>query len=73
MRVENFAQVEDSILFPDVEIGANARIRRAIIDRHVKIEAGDEIGFDPEKDKERFFVSETGLVIIAQPSRNLVV
>ncbi len=73
IRVHSLAQIEDSILFPDVEVGANAHIRKAIIDRGVKIEPGDRIGFDPEKDKERFFVSSSGLIVIARPSRNLLV
>lgn len=71
--VHSGTSVEDSIIFPDVEIGAGAQVRRAIIDRDVKIKPGDKIGFDPEKDRKRFFVSESGLVVISQPSRNLVV
>jgi glucose-1-phosphate adenylyltransferase len=73
VRVHSLAQVEDSILFPDVDIGEKAHVRRAIIDRGAKIKPGDQIGFDPEKDKKRFFVSESGLVVIGQPSRNLLV
>jgi glucose-1-phosphate adenylyltransferase len=73
VRVHSLAQVEDSILFPDVEVGAKAHVRRAIIDRGVKICPGDRIGFDLEKDRQRFFVSDSGIVVIAQPSRNLMV
>jgi glucose-1-phosphate adenylyltransferase len=73
VRVNSLAEVEDSILFPDVEVGAKANIRRAIIDRGVKIAPEDRIGFDPEKDRERFFVSDSGIVVIGQPSRNLLV
>jgi glucose-1-phosphate adenylyltransferase len=71
--VESHAQVEDSIIFPDVEIGAGAHVRKAIIDRGVKIESDDRIGFDIENDRKRFYVSEGGIVVIAQPSRNLMV
>ncbi|MBN1307717.1 MAG: glucose-1-phosphate adenylyltransferase [Chitinispirillaceae bacterium] len=73
VRVNSLAQVEDSILFPDVEVGANAHIQRAIIDRGVKINPDERIGFDPEKDLQRYFVSESGIVVIGQPSRNLLV
>ncbi len=73
VRVHSLAVVEDSILFPDVEIGTKAHVRKAIIDRGVKISQGDRIGFDPEKDRQRFFVSDSGIVVIAQPPRNLVV
>ena len=73
VRVHCLAQVEDSILFPDIEVGSKAQIRRAIIDRGVKIEPEDKIGFDLENDRKRFFVSESGIVVITQPSRNLIV
>jgi glucose-1-phosphate adenylyltransferase len=62
------ASVEDSIVFPDVDIGRGAKVRKAIIDRAVSIAPGEEIGFDPEKDARRYFVSDTGLtVVVAQP------
>jgi glucose-1-phosphate adenylyltransferase len=73
IRLHSFSVVEDSIIFPDVDIGDNARVRRAIIDRGVKVERGDRIGFDPEEDRKRFFVSDSGIVILSQKSRNLVV
>ena len=73
VRVHSLAVVEDSILFPDVEIGAKAQICRAIIDRGVKIQPGEKIGFDLEKDKNKYFISDSGLVVIGQPSRNLMV
>ncbi|MBN1760694.1 MAG: glucose-1-phosphate adenylyltransferase [Chitinispirillaceae bacterium] len=73
VRVHSLAQVEDCIIFPDVDIGAKARIKRCIIDRGVTIDTGDIIGYDPEKDRKRFYVSDTGIVVIAHPSRNLQV
>ena len=45
-------------------IGRHARIRRAIIDKNVTIPEGYEIGFDPESDKKKFIVSESGIVVI---------
>jgi len=73
VRLHSFSVVEDSIIFPDVDIGDKAQVRRAIIDRGVKVERGDRIGFDPEEDKKRFFVSDSGIVILSQVSKNLVV
>ncbi len=65
VRVNSFSTVEDSILFEGVEIGRHCRIRRAIIDKGVKLPQGTEIGFDPKYDRQRgFFVSEKGIVII---------
>ncbi|MCH8859009.1 MAG: glucose-1-phosphate adenylyltransferase, partial [Proteobacteria bacterium] len=66
-RVNSFAHVEDSILLDGVDIGRHARVRRAIIDKHVQIPAGTEIGFDVEQDRARgFTVSEGGVVVIAK-------
>jgi glucose-1-phosphate adenylyltransferase len=73
VRLHSFAEVEDSIVFPDVDIGEKAMVRKAIIDRGVRIEPGDKIGYNPEEDKKRFFVSDSGIVILSQVSRNLVV
>lgn len=67
VRVNSFAQVEDSILFDGVDIGRHARVRRAIIDKWVKIPPGTQVGFDPEQDRARgFTVSEGGVTVIAK-------
>ncbi len=66
-RINSFATVEDSILFDDVDIGRRARIRRAIIDKGVRIPPGTVVGFDPDHDRARgFTVSEGGVTVIAQ-------
>ncbi len=64
--IHSWAHVSDSILFDDVEIGRNCRIRRAIIDKHVKIPPGTVIGYDPIEDRKRFTVSEDGIVVISK-------
>lgn len=67
VRVNSYAQVSDSILFEGVEVGRNAIVRNTIIDKHVKIPAGMEIGVDPERDRARgFTVSPRGIVIVAK-------
>jgi glucose-1-phosphate adenylyltransferase len=62
--VHSYAKVEDTILLDDVEIGRHCKIRRAIIDKHVKIPPGMEIGFDPKEDRRRFTVTDDGIVVI---------
>jgi glucose-1-phosphate adenylyltransferase len=65
--VNSYAHVSDSILFEGVQVGRNARIRRAIIDKHVQIPPGFEIGYDLEKDRARgFTISPGGIVTIAK-------
>jgi glucose-1-phosphate adenylyltransferase len=66
-RVNSYAQIEDSILFSRVDIGRHARIRRAIIDKGVRIPEGFRVGFDEEEDLARgFTVSDGGVVVIAK-------
>ena len=47
-----------------VEVGRNAVVRRAIIDKNVASPPGAKIGVDPEADRERFTVSDGGVVVI---------
>src|SRR4051812_39047306 len=56
VRVNSYARVEESILFGGVDVGRHCRIRRAIIDKDVKLPAGTAIGHDPEQDRRRGFV-----------------
>lgn len=66
-RVNSFATVSDSILFDHVEIGRHAQVRRAIIDKGVKIPPGVRIGFDANADRQRgFTVTESGIVVIGK-------
>lgn len=68
-RVNSFAEVEESVLFERVRVGRHAKIRRAIIDKDVEIPAGTVIGFDREADRQRFFVTDNGLVVIPKRAK----
>lgn len=66
-RINSYATVEDSILFDGIDVGRRAKIRRAIIDKEVRIPAGIEIGYDHDLDRSRgFVVSEQGITVIAK-------
>jgi glucose-1-phosphate adenylyltransferase len=69
VKINSYSYVTDSIIFNNVVVGRHARIRRAIIDKNVIIPEGYEIGFDPDGDKKKFTVSETGIVVI---SKNMI-
>jgi glucose-1-phosphate adenylyltransferase len=66
VRLHSFAQVEDSVLFQDVDVGERAVVRRAIIDKNVRIAPGATIGVDPEDDRRRFHISDSGIVVIGK-------
>jgi glucose-1-phosphate adenylyltransferase len=64
VRVNSYSRLEDSVVLPDVNIGRNCRITRAVIDRGCEIPEGTVIGEDPVADAERFHVSEGGVVLV---------
>ncbi len=64
VRIHSYADVDESILMDGVEIGRHSKIRRTIIDKGVKIPAGSTIGYDPEEDRKRFTVTESGIVVV---------
>jgi glucose-1-phosphate adenylyltransferase len=52
-------------LFDGVDVGRHCRIRRAIIDKDVRIPPHSTIGYDLEYDRHRgFTVTEQGIVVI---------
>ena len=62
--IESYSTIEDSVILPEVKVGENCTIRRAVIDKDCKIPPGTEIGVDLEKDKERYHVSPKGIVLV---------
>jgi len=64
VRVNSFCLVKDSIVLPDVEIGRNCRITKAIIEQGCKIPEGTVIGENREEDAKKFYISEGGVVLV---------
>ncbi len=66
VRVNSFAQIEDSVLLPDVDIGRHARIRRAIVDTGCVVPPGLVVGQDPLLDAKRFHRTRGGITLITR-------
>jgi glucose-1-phosphate adenylyltransferase len=65
VRVNSYCEVECSILMPNVKIGRNSRIRRAIVDTGVEVAESSVIGYDAEEDRARgFTVTDSGIVVV---------
>jgi glucose-1-phosphate adenylyltransferase len=61
--------VSESVILGDVKIGAGCSIKRTIIDKNVEIAPGTVIGEDLELDRQRFHVSDSGVVVIAKGTK----
>jgi glucose-1-phosphate adenylyltransferase len=66
VHVHSYSEIEGSVLFPGVDVGRRAVVRNAIVDKHVRIAPGAQVGVDPEADRERFTVSAGGVVVIGK-------
>ena len=64
VRVHSYAQVEDSVVLPGVEIHRHVILRKAVVERNCVLPAGLEVGVDPEFDRQHFDVSPRGVVLI---------
>jgi glucose-1-phosphate adenylyltransferase len=65
VRVHTGALVEDSVLMDNVDIGRHAKVRRAILDKNVRIAPGETIGYDLERDRQRgYTVTASGIVVV---------
>ncbi len=62
--IEEGAELHDCIIMDYVRIGRGARLKRVIVDRHNIIKPEEKIGFDIERDKRRYHVTSSGLVVI---------
>ncbi|MFE9655299.1 glucose-1-phosphate adenylyltransferase [Micromonospora sp. NPDC006431] len=66
VKVHSWAHVDGAVLMEGVEIGRHAVVRRAILDKNVYVPEGAEIGVDLEKDRQRYTVSDNGIVVIGK-------
>ena len=66
VRINSYSEVDQSILFSHVSVGRRCHIRRAILDRDVHIPEGTTIGYDTEADRQRYFVTESGITVVTR-------
>ncbi len=64
VRVDNAARIEDSVLLPNVQVGAGAVLQRAVVDKYCRIPPGLVVGVDDETDRKRFHVTDKGVTLI---------
>jgi len=64
VRVHSGAVIEESVVFDNCDIGRYAKVRRAILDKNVRVADGETIGYDLEKDRRSYHVSDNGIVVV---------
>lgn len=64
VKINSYSYVTESILMEGVNVGRYAKIKRAIIDKYVTIPVGMEIGYNLKADRKRFYVTESGIVVV---------
>jgi glucose-1-phosphate adenylyltransferase len=64
VRVHSGALVEDCVILDNCDIGRRAKIRRAVLDKNVRVPDDAEIGYDLERDRIHHHVTESGLVVV---------
>jgi glucose-1-phosphate adenylyltransferase len=64
VRIHAGAMVDDSIVFDNCDIGRKCKVRRAVLDKNVILPEGTTIGYDLEADRERYHVTESGIVCV---------
>ena len=65
VRVHAGALVEDSVILDNCDIGRRSKIRRAILDKNVRVPEDAEIGYNLERDRLNHHVTESGIVVVA--------
>jgi glucose-1-phosphate adenylyltransferase len=67
VRVHTGAEVEGCIIMDNCDIGRHAKLRRAILDKNVRIPEGATVGYDLGADRARgWHVTESGIVVIGR-------
>jgi glucose-1-phosphate adenylyltransferase len=65
VKVHAGAMVEESVILDNCDIGRRAKIRRAILDKNVRVPEDCMIGYDLDVDRAKgYHVTETGIVVV---------
>ena len=67
VRVHTGACVEGCVIMDNCDIGRRAKVRRAILDKNVRIPADTEVGYDLDADRARsWHVTDSKIVVIGR-------
>jgi glucose-1-phosphate adenylyltransferase len=64
VHVHEHAQIQDSVILPNVDIGRGVVLHRAIVDKRCRLPAGLAVGVNRADDEKRFHVTANGITLI---------
>ena len=65
-RVHSHAEIDSSVLLPEVEVGRHARLTKCVVDHGCQIPESLVVGEDPNEDARRFVCTENGITLITR-------
>ncbi len=66
VRIHSYAEVDEAVLLPGVDVGRHCKLRKVVVDNGCTIPDGLMIGFDAAEDARRFYRSEGGVVLVTR-------
>ena len=66
VRIHSYAEVEEAVLLPGVDVGRGCRLRKVVVDVDCALPEGMQIGFDAAEDARRFYRTEAGVVLVTR-------
>jgi glucose-1-phosphate adenylyltransferase len=67
--IEDNVSVEDCIIMDHVVLKKGCSLRNTIVDKLNMIEEGEQFGFDPDKDRFRCHIDNSGIAVIPKKGR----
>jgi len=67
--IEDGVSVEDSLIMDHSVLRQGCRLKRAIVDKHNVVKAGEEIGFNPDADRLSCHIDVSGIAILPRGGR----
>ena len=67
--IEDDVSVEDSLIMDHSVLRRGCRLKRVIVDKHNVVKAGEEIGFNPDKDRLSCHIDVSGIAILPRGGR----
>ncbi len=66
VHIHSYAEVEEAVLLPEVDVGRGCKLRKVVIDNGCVIPEGMHIGFDAAEDARRFYRTDSGVVLVTK-------